>query len=142
MNENKFNILIVEDNRADAELTTEALHGRFPAARLHVVRDGEEALDFLYRRNAYNDATRPQLVFLDLNLPKKSGLEVLEAMKGDESLKSMPTVVFTSSEAPRDIQRCYDLHANCYVTKPLNLEQFMGKVKAASDFWCRTAALP
>ncbi len=135
-------ILIVEDNPGDVRLTREALGDAKVRNRLHVVTDGDAALDFLYRRGAHADATRPDLILLDLNLPRKSGLEVLAEIKGDPSLQRIPVVILTSSQAEQDIARGYDLHANAYVAKPIGLEQFIAVVKSIEDFWLEIVKLP
>lgn len=138
----QINILVIEDNPADAELVTEVLGEQIPHAHMHVARDGEEGIDYLYQRNMHSDAPRPDFVLLDLNLPKRSGLEILQAMKGDPALRLMPIIVFTSSEAPRDIEKCYCLSANCYITKPSDLDLFTDKMKMVANFWCQMAQLP
>lgn len=135
-------ILLVEDNPADARLTKEALKEGKILNNLHLARDGVEAMDFLRRREPFGDAVRPDLILLDLNMPKKDGREVLAEVKGDEGLRSIPIVVMTSSKAEEDIIRSYNLHANCYVTKPVDLDQFLVVVKAIEDFWVSVVALP
>lgn len=135
-------ILMVEDNPGDARLAVEALKESKVANSLNVVEDGDQALDYLYRRGNYADCLRPDVIFLDLNLPKKSGHEVLEEIKADENLRQIPVVILSSSEAERDIQRSYDLHANCFVTKPVDLEQFLGVIKMIEGFWLTIVKLP
>ncbi len=135
-------ILLVEDNPADVRLTLEALKEGKIINDLEVARDGVEALDFLYRRGAFADAPRPDLVLLDLNLPKKDGREVLADIKGDEDLKRIPVVVLTTSEAEEDILGSYNLHANCFISKPVDLEQFIKVVKTIEDFWLTIVSLP
>jgi len=135
-------ILMVEDNPGDVRLTHEALKGGKVWNEIHVVADGVAALDFLHRRAPYEEATRPDLVLLDLNLPKKDGREVLAAMKADESLKTIPVVILTTSQAEEDVIRAYNLHANCYVTKPVDFEQFTRIVQAIEQFWLTVVTLP
>jgi two-component system, chemotaxis family, response regulator Rcp1 len=135
-------ILLVEDNPGDVRLTKEALKEGKVRNNLHVVDDGVKALAFLRRENPYTDAVRPDLVLLDLNLPRKGGREVLEDIKKDPVLRHIPIVVLTSSEAEQDIARAYDLHANCYITKPVDLDQFITVVKSIEDFWFSIVKLP
>ena len=135
-------ILLVEDSLGDVRLTQEALkEGRF-ANRLHVVSDGEAALAFLRREGPYREAVRPDLILLDLNLPKTDGREVLAAIKADETLRRIPVVILTTSKAEQDILRAYDLHANCYITKPVDLEQFLLVINAIEEFWLQIVKLP
>lgn len=135
-------ILIVEDNPGDVELAREALETNKIRNNLHVAEDGEEALKFLRKQDEYNDAPRPDLILLDLNLPKKDGREVLKAIKEDTSLRLIPVVILTSSNAEEDILRSYNLHANCYVTKPLDFNQFLKVVEAIKEFWLGIVVLP
>lgn len=135
-------ILLVEDNPGDARLTIEAMREAKLRNRLHVVEDGVEAMQFLRREGRFGDAARPDLILLDLNLPKKDGREVLAEIKSDPALKRIPVVVLTTSRAEEDILRAYDLHANCYVTKPVDLEQFMKIVKQIDEFWLKLVILP
>jgi CheY-like chemotaxis protein len=135
-------ILLVEDNPGDVRLTREALKDARVANTLHVVEDGVDALDYLYRRGQYCDAPRPHLVLLDLNLPKKNGREVLAEIKGDDRLKRIPVVILTTSQAEEDILRAYNLHANCYITKPVDFTQFTKIVKTIEDFWLTIVTLP
>ena len=135
-------ILLVEDNPGDVRLTIEALNENKISNNLHVARDGEEAMAFLRREDRYAGAPRPDLVLLDLNLPRKDGRETLAEMKADERLRRIPVVILTTSQAEEDILRTYDLHANCYVTKPVDLEQFIRIVKAIEDFWLNIVRLP
>jgi CheY-like chemotaxis protein len=109
---------------------------------LHVVKDGEKALAFLRREDQYAEAPRPDLILLDLNLPRKNGHEVLAAIKTDANLKRTPVVIITASQAEQDILTCYDLNANCFITKPMNLDQFLSVLKAVKDFWLRVVELP
>jgi chemotaxis family two-component system response regulator Rcp1 len=133
-------ILLVEDNPGDVRLTQEALKSDWPWNHLSVVRDGVEAMAYL--RQECNGATRPDLILLDLNLPRKDGREVLAEIKGDEDLKLIPVVVLTTSAAERDIRSAYALHANCYITKPVDLDEFMTIVKSIENFWFSTVRLP
>lgn len=135
-------ILLVEDNPGDARLAEEALHESKILNNLHHVADGEEALDFLHKRGAYQDAPRPDLILLDLNLPRRDGREVLQEVKHHETLKVIPVVVFTISQEEEDILRSYGLHANCFITKPLDLEQFGRAVQAVANFWFTIVTLP
>ena len=135
-------ILMVEDNPGDVRLTVEALKEGKVRNKLHVVEDGVEAMAFLRGEGEYADAPRPDLILLDLNLPKKDGREVLAEIKGDPNLRRIPVVVLTISEANEDILKTYDLHANCYVTKPVDLDQFIVVVKSVEDFWLTIVKLP
>jgi CheY-like chemotaxis protein len=135
-------ILMVEDNPGDVRLTREALKGGKVWNELYVAEDGVTALDFLYRRPPFEKAPRPDLILLDLNLPKMDGREVLAAIKSDTSLKTIPVVVLTTSQAEEDIVRAYRLSANCYVTKPVDFEQFNRIVQAIEDFWLAVVSLP
>ena len=135
-------ILLVEDNPGDVELTREALHDSKVHMRLSVVSDGVEALAFLKREGAHADAPRPDLILLDLNLPKKDGRAVLADIKQDGSLRHIPVVILTSSQAEQDILKAYDLHANCYVTKPVDLDQFITIVRSIEQFWFTVVKLP
>lgn len=135
-------ILLVEDNPADVRLTREALREGKLHNNLYVATDGVDAMAFLRREGPYADAVRPDLILLDLNLPKKDGREVLEDIKADASLRTIPVVILTSSEAEQDILRAYDLHANCYVTKPVDLDQFIHVVKTIEQFWFAIVKLP
>lgn len=135
-------ILMVEDNPGDVRLTQEALKGAKVSNTLQVVEDGAAALDFLYRRGDYVDAPRPDLILLDLNLPKKNGREVLEVIKQDEQLKSIPVVILTTSQAEEDVVRAYSLHANCYISKPVDFTQFTKIVRTIEDFWLSIVTLP
>jgi two-component system, chemotaxis family, response regulator Rcp1 len=135
-------VLLVEDNPADVRLTREALRDGKVRNNLHVVSDGAAALDFLSRRGPYADAPVPDLILLDLNLPKKDGREVLAEIKADPALCTIPVVVLTTSEAEEDILKSYRLHANCYVTKPVGLEQFIQVVQQIDSFWLEIVKLP
>jgi CheY-like chemotaxis protein len=135
-------ILLVEDSPSDADLTVEALSDGKVVNNLHWVEDGVEALAFLRRQGKYSHAPRPDLILLDLNLPKKDGREVLAQIKADSSLKLIPVVILTTSAAERDILKIYELNGNCYVTKPIDLEQFIAVVKLIEMFWLAVVKLP
>ena len=135
-------VLLVEDDPGDVLLIREAFEYNKVHNSLHVVSDGVEALDFLHRRNGHADAPRPDLVLLDLNLPRKDGREVLEEVKADPSLRTIPIVVLTTSEAEEDILRSYDLHANAYVTKPVDFDRFIEVVRLIDDFFVTVVKLP
>jgi len=135
-------ILLVEDSPGDADLTREALEGGKLHNTLHVVADGEAAMDFLRKRGQHARAPRPDLILLDLNLPKKDGREVLAEIKADEDLKRIPVVILTTSKAEEDILRTYNLHANCYITKPIDLSQFIKVVRSVEEFWLSIVQLP
>jgi two-component system, chemotaxis family, response regulator Rcp1 len=135
-------ILLVEDNAGDHRLTKEALHEGKVYNNLHWVQDGVEAIDFLKRRGKYASAPRPDIILLDLNLPKKDGREVLSEIKGDDDLRAIPVVILTTSQAEEDVLRSYDLHANCYVTKPVDLEKFIVVVQSIDRFWLNVVTLP
>jgi two-component system, chemotaxis family, response regulator Rcp1 len=135
-------ILLVEDNPGDIRLTKEALKEAKVLNTLTVVQDGVEALTCLRRQGQYTDAKRPDLILLDLNLPKKDGREVLAEIKNDEALKFIPVVILTTSQDEQDVLKSYGLHANCYITKPVELEQFISVVKAIEDFWLGIVILP
>ena len=135
-------ILLIEDNPADARLTMEALRDAKVYNNLYVVTDGVEAMSFLRREGEYADSARPDLILLDLNLPKKNGHEVLQEIKADESLKRIPVVMLTTSSAEEDILAAYDRHVNAYITKPLDLNDFFSVVKGLEDFWLSIVHLP
>ncbi len=135
-------ILLVEDNPGDVLLTQEALSEFKVANRLHVVEDGVQAMSFLRHEPPYQDTDRPDLIMLDLNLPRKDGREVLAEIKKDEDLKSIPVVILTTSDADEDICRAYHLHANCYITKPVIFEKFIKVVRSIEDFWFGIVKLP
>jgi two-component system, chemotaxis family, response regulator Rcp1 len=135
-------ILLVEDNPGDVRLTKEALKEAKVINNLTVMKDGMEALAFLRRQGPYANATTPHLILLDLNLPKKDGREVLAEIKADDKLKRIPVVVLTTSQDEQDVFKSYHLHANCYITKPVDLEQFMTVVKSIEDFWLGIVVLP
>ena len=135
-------ILLIEDNPGDVRLTLEALHEGKVKNNLVVAPDGETALAILRREGAHADAPRPDLILLDLNLPKKDGREVLAEIKADEKLHCIPVVVLTTSKSEEDVLRSYQLNANCYITKPVDLEQFIRVVRAIEDFWLTMVVLP
>ena len=135
-------VLLVEDSLGDVRLTREALLEGRVCNNLSVVGDGVEALEFLRRRGKHSNAVRPDLILLDLNLPRKDGREVLVEIKADPELKNIPVVVLTTSHADQDVLRSYELQANCYITKPVDLEQFLGVVKAIKHFWLAVVTLP
>lgn len=135
-------ILLVEDNPGDVRLTQEALRGVKVRNSLSVVEDGVEAMAFLRREGAYANAPRPDIVLLDLNLPRMDGTEVLAAIKGDPDFKCIPVVVLTTSQADEDIVRSYRLNANCYVSKPVDFDQFIHVVQSIEDFWLTVVKLP
>lgn len=137
-----IDILLVDDDQGDVLLTKKALHnGRF-CNTIYVARDGVEAMDFLRQRGDFANAPRPDLILLDLNMPRMDGREVLSEIKQDADLRAIPVVVLTTSDADQDILRSYDLHANCYVTKPVGLEQFMSVVKDIRGYWFSVVKLP
>jgi len=135
-------ILLVEDNPGDVRLAKEGLKESKVTNNLHVVEDGEEAIAFLRKEGEYSNAVTPDLILLDLNLPKKDGREVLAEIKADEQLRRIPIVILTTSKAEEDIIKTYNLHANCYVTKPVDLDQFVKIVKSVNSFWFEMVTLP
>ena len=135
-------ILLVEDSPIDIKLTEEALLEGKVKNNLHVVQDGEDAMDFLRKKGKYNQAPTPDLVLLDLNLPRKDGREVLAEMKSDLVLRRIPVVILTTSRAEEDIIKTYDLHVNCYVTKPVDMNQFLEVIKSISNFWLTVVVQP
>ena len=137
-----IDILLVEDNLGDVDLAREALEGSKINNKLYVVGDGEAALDFLNQSNGYADTPRPDLILLDLNLPKKDGREVLADIKAHRNLRRIPVVILTTSNAEEDVLKSYDLHANCYITKPIDLKQFVKVVHSIEDFWFSIVVLP
>jgi len=141
-NSHPIEILLVEDNPADVRLTKEALREGKILNNLNVVHDGVEALKYLRGIGEYAGRPRPELVLLDLNMPKKDGREVLAEVKADEELKRIPVVVLTTSKAEEDILRSYNLHANCFITKPVDLDQFFGVIKTIESFWLAVVTLP
>lgn len=141
-NMKSIDILLAEDSPGDADLAREALEESKLKNRLYTVVDGQEALDFLFKKGEYADAPRPDLILLDLNMPRVDGREVLKIVKEDKNLRSIPVVILTTSKADEDIIKSYDLHANCYITKPLDLDKFMEVVHAIENFWISIVALP
>ena len=135
-------ILLVEDSPGDVRLTVEALRDGKVLNNLSVATDGVEALAFLRREGLHADAPRPDLILLDLNMPKKDGREVLAEIKSDDQLRRIPVVILTTSEAEQDIVKSYDLHANCYITKPVDFDQFIAVVQSVEDFWLTMVKLP
>jgi chemotaxis family two-component system response regulator Rcp1 len=139
MMDKPFSILLVEDNPGDVRLTREAFKTSKLHSVLNVVKDGVEAMAFLHRAGSYAAAPKPDLIFLDLNLPRKDGREVLAEVKGDAALKRIPVVILTTSRADRDIVASYDLNANCYIVKPADVDQFFEAIHSAEQFWLMTA---
>lgn len=135
-------ILLVEDNPGDARLTIEALKEAKVHNNLHTAADGVEAMAFLRREGQYADAPRPDIILLDLNMPRKDGREVLAELKQDDSLKTIPVVVLTTSQADEDIARSYNLHANCYISKPVGLDNFLTVIRSIENFWLSVVKLP
>ncbi len=135
-------ILLVEDNPADVRLTREALKEGKVHNNLHVVQDGQEALDFLFHRGRYAQTPRPDIILLDLNLPKKDGREVLAEIKSSPQLRAIPVTILTISKAEEDILRTYDHHANCYIIKPIDMDQFLRVMRSVEDFWLQIVKLP
>jgi chemotaxis family two-component system response regulator Rcp1 len=135
-------ILFVEDDPGDVDLTKEALEGSKVPVKWHVVENGVEAMAFLYKKDGYADAVGPDLILLDLNMPKKDGRQVLAEIKSNEQLKMIPVIVFTTSRTEEDIRRAYKLGANCYIAKPMGLEQFDGVVRSIEEFWFTVVRLP
>lgn len=143
MRNKKFvEILLIENNPGDVRLTQEALKEGKMKNNLNIVYDGVEAIDFLFKRNKHTDAPRPDLIILDLNLPKKNGKEVLAEIKADENLKSIPVVILTMSKLEEDIIKTYNLHANSFITKPIDLIKFFEVVKSIEEFWFSLVKLP
>jgi len=139
---NIIDILLVEDNPGDVRLIQELFKVNILYNKLHIVEDGVEAMDFLYRRNKYSTAPRPDLILLDLNLPRMDGKEILAKIKNDESLMLIPVIVLTTSEAEEDIIKSYKLHANCYITKPIKIDSFMKIITTIKEFWLTIVKLP
>lgn len=137
-----IDVLLIEDDPGDELITREAFEHNKISNTLHVAHDGQEGLDFLYRREPYTDAPRPDLILLDLNLPKYDGRQLLETIKSDPELNHIPVVVLTTSSAEEDILRSYKLHANAYVTKPVDLDQFMNAVRQIDEFFVQVVRLP
>lgn len=137
-----IDILVVEDNSGDARLIREIMDDNKIFSTFHLAKDGVDALAFLHHKGKYRNAPKPDLIILDLNLPKKDGREVLAEIKSNEKLKHIPVVIMTISQAEEDIIKSYNLHANCYITKPLDLNQFIKVVKSIEDFWFTIVKLP
>jgi two-component system, chemotaxis family, response regulator Rcp1 len=137
-----INILLVEDNEGDILLTTEALEEIKLINKIDVVKNGRDALEFLYKRGNFTTATTPDLIILDINLPLKSGHEVLQIIKNDDVLKQIPVIMLTTSSAEKDITTAYKFHANCYITKPVEVNQFLSAVLGIQNFWINIVALP
>jgi chemotaxis family two-component system response regulator Rcp1 len=137
-----IDILLVEDNPGDVRLTQEAFKDAKVKNQLYIAKDGIEAMAFLHQEGKYKDDPRPDLILLDLNLPKKDGREVLEEIKNDETLRRIPVVILTTSKADEDILRTYDLHANCYISKPVDLDEFMTVIRSIENFWLTVVKLP
>ena len=135
-------ILLVEDNPGDADLAREALEGSKFHNILNVVDDGEKAMAYLRRDGLYPEVSRPDLILLDLNIPKKDGRQVLAEIKEDDNLKRIPVVILTTSRAEEDVMKSYNLHCNCYITKPIDLNQFLSVVRSIEDFWLSIVVLP
>jgi chemotaxis family two-component system response regulator Rcp1 len=135
-------ILLVEDNLGDVRLTIEALKEGKVLNKLNVVKDGVEAMDFFHKQGKFSKAVRPDLILLDLNLPRKDGREVLAEIKSDPNLRRIPVVILTTSKSEQDILKTYDLHANCYITKPVDLSQFLEVIQSVKDFWLTIVNLP
>ena len=140
--EKAIDILLIEDNPGDVTLIKEALTEGKTLNKLSVVRDGEAALAFLRKQGEYKNSPRPDLVLLDLNMPRKDGRDVLMDIKIDPELKNIPVIILTSSEAKQDITNAYNMQANCYITKPVNLKQYFNVIKLIEDFWLKTVKLP
>ena len=135
-------ILLIEDNPGDVELVHEALQSGKVVNRISVATDGEEALDFLKQVPGFENAPRPDLILLDLNIPKKNGFEVLSEIKDHPSVSSVPVVILTSSEAERDVVKSYNLHANCFISKPVDVDEFLAVVRSTGEFWLSIVKLP
>ena len=142
MRKSTIDIMLVEDNPADARLTEEAMRDCGLPTKLHHVWDGEQAMEFLTRGDGYADAPRPDIILLDLNMPKMDGRAVLQQLKANPQLLTIPVVVLTTSDAEEDVLRSYELHANCYVQKPVDLEKFMSIVGLIENFWLSAVRLP
>ncbi|MAE67810.1 MAG: response regulator [Phycisphaeraceae bacterium] len=137
-----MDVLIIEDNRGDVRLLEEAFAQSGSHPTLHIVTDGEQAMQFLRREQGFATVPRPDLVLLDLNLPRKSGLDVLAEVKSDDALRPIPVIVLTTSRSPQDIRRVHDLHGNCYITKPVDLDEFLEIVGLIDRYWLTVVSLP
>lgn len=142
MSPSHFNILIAEDNPTDVMVMREALSDHAHRIELHAVNDGVQALEFLQRQGAHAQAPRPDLILLDLNMPRKGGLEVLREIKADAALCAIPVVVLSTSQAPEDLRAAYQAHANCYIRKPMDFHEFSQVVQGLEQFWCHVVTLP
>ena len=139
---NLMQILLVEDNPSDVELTITAFADCSVAHKINIANDGEEALNFLYKRDNFEQSPRPHIILLDLNLPRQNGQEILQIIKNDASLKTIPVIILTSSSTERDILKSYNLHANCYIIKPADLEKYLHVVRSVENFWFNVVQLP
>ncbi|MCP5146340.1 MAG: response regulator [Gammaproteobacteria bacterium] len=137
-----INVLLVEDSPSDQELTKEAFESAKVLNEFHIVENGEDALDYIFQRGRFNEASRPDIVLLDLNLPGIDGREVLSQIKGDQDRKMIPVIILTTSDDEHDILRSYGLHANCYITKPVDFRKFADAIKVLEDFWMVLVKLP
>lgn len=137
-----INILLIEDNEGDILLTVEALKEGKIANKINVTRDGREAMDFLQKKNKYHHAPRPDLILLDINLPKLNGHELLNKIKHDEELKAIPVIMLSTSSAEEEVLKCYKSHASCYITKPIDIDDFVQVIRRIEDFWISTVELP
>ncbi len=135
-------ILLVDDSPGDVALVEEAFREWRISNKLKVAEDGEQALQFLRKEGRFQDEKRPDLILLDLNLPRKNGREVLEAVKADANLRSIPVIILTTSDAEQDVLKAYNLHANCYLTKPIDMDEFIEKIRAMENFWLMWVRLP
>jgi CheY-like chemotaxis protein len=142
MDSKPVEILLVEDNEGDVGLVEEVFEDAKIRNVLHVAEDGEEAIQFLFKKNNFANVATPDIILLDLNLPQKNGIEVLEEIKNDDNLKRIPVVVLTTSKAEEDIVKSYNLHANSYITKPVDFDQFIKVIRAIEDFWLEVVRLP
>ena len=142
ISQNKVTILLIEDNPGDVRLTQEAFKEGKKNVNLDVVMDGVEAINYLYKRDQYSEKESPDLILLDLNLPKMDGREVLEKVKNDDNLRMIPIIVLTTSDADQDILKSYNLHVNCYLNKPVDFDKFFDIIQKIEDFWLTTAILP
>ena len=138
----QIDVLLIEDSESDVLLTREAFRNKQSVHQIYAVSDGFEAMDFLYQKGDFKNAPRPDIILLDLNLPRKVGREVLDEIKRDPELKRIPVIVLTTSSADEDILYCYDLHANCYLKKPVNMNEFYEIADLIEQFWCKIASLP
>lgn len=141
-NSRSFEVLLIEDNPADARLISEAFKGFKAKSNLSLVRDGALAIEYLHKRKDFASAAKPDIIILDLNMPKKSGLEILEDIRRDDELKRIPVIVLSNSEAEQDVKASYELAANCYITKPHSLDEFIDKVMSIEKFWMDVVKLP